>query len=98
MRSPIKQITCSPSTRRRSPPSRGEITPIPQTGDEIRDAAKAVRDANYRIEVAEDGVHIYNRDGHHVAADPFALFPKLGVEADGGHAFYLGYELAKAEM
>ena len=75
-----------------------EINPFPQTGDEIRDAAKAVRDANYRIEVAEDGVHIYNRDGHHVAADPFALFPKLGVEADGAHAFYLGYELAKAEI
>ena len=41
---------------------------------------------------------IYNRDGHHVAADPFALFPRLGVEADGAHAFYLGYELAKAEI
>src|SRR3990172_2550328 len=66
-----------------------EVNPLPQTGDEIRDAAKAVRDANYRIEVAEDGVHIYNRDGHHVAADPFALFPTLGVEADGAHAFYL---------
>ena len=25
-------------------------------------------------------------------------FPKLGVEADGGHAFYLGAELAKAEI
>ena len=31
-------------------------------------------------------------------ADPFALFDKLGVEKDGAHAFYLGYELAKAEI
>ena len=31
-------------------------------------------------------------------AMPFELFDKLGVEADGAHAFYLGYELAKAEI
>ena len=30
--------------------------------------AAEVRDENYRIEVAEDGIHVYNRDGHHVAA------------------------------
>ncbi len=47
---------------------------------------------------AADGLHIYNRDGHHIAADPFAFFEKLGVEKDGAHAFYLGYELAKAEI
>ena len=57
-----------------------------------------MKDANYRIEAAADGLHIYNRDGHHIAADPFALFDKLGVEKDGAHAFYLGYELAKAEI
>ena len=57
-----------------------------------------MRDGNFRIEAAEDGIHIYNRDGHHVAADPFDLFPKLGVDADGAHGFYLGYELAKAEI
>ena len=57
-----------------------------------------MRDENYRIEAAEDGIHIYNRDGHHVADDPFQLFDKLGVEEDGAHAFYLGYELAKAEI
>ena len=56
-----------------------------------------VKDANYRIEAAVDGLHIYNRDGHHVAADPFVLFDKLGVEKDGAHAFYR-YELAKAEI
>ena len=32
------------------------------------------------------------------ARDPFDLFPKLNVDADGAHAFYLGYELAKAEI
>jgi hypothetical protein len=33
-----------------------------------------------------------------VALDPFELFPGLGVEQDGGHAFYLGVELARAQI
>lgn len=75
-----------------------ELLPFPQMPEQIAEAAAAVRDDNFRIEVAEDGVHIYNRRGHHVATDPFDLFPKLAVETDGAHAFYLGYELAKAEI
>ena len=72
--------------------------PFPQTPDEITAAACEVRDKSFRIEIAEDGIHVYNRDGHHVAQDAFDLFPKLGVEKDGAHAFYLGAELAKAEI
>lgn len=75
-----------------------ELRPYPQTPSEISAAAKGIRDLNFRIEAAEDGIHVYNRNGHHVADDPFQLFDKLGVEADGSHAFYLGYELAKAEI
>jgi hypothetical protein len=48
--------------------------------------------------VAEDGIHIYNRRGHHIALDPYDLFPQLQVEQDGSHAFYLGVELAKAQI
>jgi dihydropteroate synthase-like protein len=72
--------------------------PFPQTPEEITQAAREVRDGNFRIEIAEDGIHIYNRDGHHLARDAFDLFPKLGVEKDGAHAFYLGAELARAEI
>ena len=74
--------------------------PFPQTPEEIADVAREVRDKNFRIEIAEDGIHVYNRDGHHVAQDALSLFPKLGVEVekDGAHAFYLGTELAKAEI
>ncbi|MEO8420328.1 MAG: DUF6513 domain-containing protein [Hyphomicrobium sp.] len=75
-----------------------DVRPYPDTPEQIAEDAKNIKDANFRIETADDGVHIYNRDGHHVAADPFALFDKLGVEKDGAHAFYLGYELAKAEI
>jgi dihydropteroate synthase-like protein len=72
--------------------------PFPQSPEEIAEAAREVRDKNFRIEIAEDGIHIYNRDGHHIAQDAFDLYPKLGVGQDGAHAFYLGAELARAEI
>ena len=72
--------------------------PFAYSAEEIADFAREVKDANYRIQVAADGIHIYNRDGHHVAADPYDLFPRLAVETDGGHAFYLGLELARAQI
>jgi dihydropteroate synthase-like protein len=72
--------------------------PFPQEPEEIAEAAREVRDRNFRIEIAEDGIHVYNRDGHHVAQDAFALYDKLGVDNDGPHAFYLGAELARAEI
>lgn len=72
--------------------------PFPLTPEEIAENAAAVRDKNFRIDVAEDGVHIYNRDGHHVAEDIFEFFPRLDLEGDAGHAFYLAAELAKAEI
>ena len=71
--------------------------PFTSTPEEIAEIAGAVRDKNFRIEVAEDGVHIYNRDGHHVAQDIFELYPKLDLGDDSAHAFYLAAELARAE-
>lgn len=72
--------------------------PFPNTPREIAELAAAVRDVNFRIEIAEDGIHVYNRDGHHVATDAMSLFASLGVDKDGAHAFYLGTELMKAEI
>jgi len=71
--------------------------PFPLTPEEIAENAQAVRDKNFRIEIAEDGIHIYNRDGHHVAQDVFELYPKLDLGNDSAHAFYLAAELARAE-
>ena len=72
--------------------------PFPQTPEEIAESAAEVRDKNFRIEIAEDGIHIYNRDGHHITKNVFDLYPKLDIEKDGAHGFYLGVELAKAEI
>ena len=72
--------------------------PFPNSPQEISELAAEVKDANFRIEVAEDGIHVYHRGGHYVTQDALSVFPKLGVEADAPHAFYLGTELAKAEI
>ena len=71
--------------------------PFPQTPARSRQRGE-VRDENFRIEIAEDGIHVYNRDGHHIAQEAFELYPKLDVDKDGAHAFYLGVELARAEI
>jgi dihydropteroate synthase-like protein len=72
--------------------------PFPNTAAEISEMAAMVKDLNFRIETAADGIHVYNRRGHHVAWDAFSLFPKLAVSHDAPHAFYLGAELMKAEI
>ena len=75
-----------------------ETSPFPYSLDEIKELAGQISDPSYRIQTSAEGVHIFNRDGLHSASDPFELFPKLQVDTDGGHAFYLGVELARAEI
>ncbi|BCX82191.1 hypothetical protein MIT9_P1776 [Methylomarinovum caldicuralii] len=72
--------------------------PFPYNFAEVQELAAMIRDPSYRIQITREGIHIFNRDGLHSATDPFELFPKLGVENDGGHAFYLGVELARAQI
>ncbi len=72
--------------------------PFPYSSDEIAQIAAEVRDPNFRIQVGERGIHVFNREGLSVATDPYELFPQLKVEQDGAHAFYLGVELARAQI
>ncbi|MBA3477354.1 MAG: dihydropteroate synthase [Lautropia sp.] len=71
--------------------------PYSDTPEEIAEIAAQIRDPNFRVQVASDGIHVYNRDGHHVESGAFALWPRLQLEQDGSHAFYMGVELAHAE-
>ena len=75
-----------------------DVKPFAVTSEELTELAASIKDRNYRIETAEDGIHLYNRDMHEVAEDAFALFPQIAVDGDVGHAFYLGAELQKAEI
>lgn len=71
--------------------------PFVQSAADIAAEAQAVRDPNYRIAVAEDGIHVFNNAIHVVGREALALYPALDVATDGAHAFYLGTELMKAE-
>jgi len=72
--------------------------PYASTPDEVAELARELRDSNFRIEVCEDGIHVFAKGFHVVAQDAMSLWPQLGIENDGGHAFYLGAELMKAEL
>jgi hypothetical protein len=75
-----------------------DTAPFPYSQEEIAAIAAEIKDPSYRIQTSSNGLHVFNRDGMHTAQDPFDLYPKLQVESDGGHAFYLGVELARAEI
>ena len=72
--------------------------PFPHTSEEVAETAAAIRDPSFRIQVTRAGLHVYNRDGHRLATDPFELWPGLGVDDDASHAFYLGVELGRAQI
>lgn len=74
------------------------LAPIGMEG--LSDLAEGIRDANYRLFAEEGLVHLINRDVHLKSEDPFDVFAELQATApknlDASHAFYLGYEMAKA--
>lgn len=73
--------------------------PFQYDSDEIQEFYQDVKDPSYRIQVNEKGIHVYNRDGIHIDANPFELFPKLDLlQKDAPHAFYMGVELGKAQV
>jgi len=72
--------------------------PFPDTPDEIAATAAQVRDPNFRVQVSQQGLHVYNRDGLRTGQGAFELWPQLGLENDASHAFYMGVELAHAQI
>ena len=72
--------------------------PFPDSEDEVREIARHVHDPSFRVQVSEAGVHVYNRDGLRTAQDAFEFWPRLGLEQDAAHAFYMGVELARAQI
>lgn len=72
--------------------------PFTYSAEEIAELAAQIKDPSFRILVSEAGVHIFNRDGLFHDTDPFRLYPHLKVDDDASHAFYLGVELARAQI
>ncbi len=65
----------------------------------LRELAERVADRNYRIFAERGEIHILNGQVYLHGSDPFVLFDELlkrDDKLDPAHAFYLGYECAKA--
>ena len=75
-----------------------EEDPIRYNAQEVEELFEQVKDSSYRIMNTDDGIHLFNKKELQVAIDPFDFFEKIDVGDDTGHAFYLGVELARAQI
>lgn len=68
--------------------------------EELELLASQIRDHNYRIFARGGEIHLVSAKLHLAEKDPFLLFERLQSSVDreisASHAFYLGYEMAKA--
>ncbi len=64
----------------------------------LRELAEQVRDRNFRLFAERGRLHVFNDKMFLQGTDPFALFRDMRQREpiDPAHAFYLGYEFAKA--
>src|SRR5262249_15348197 len=64
----------------------------------LRELAAAVTDPNFRLFAERGLLHVFNDKTFLRGADPFAVFAAMSRQEtiNPSHAFYLGYELAKA--
>jgi dihydropteroate synthase-like protein len=72
---------------------------VREHGDEtLRELAARVTDRNFRLFAERGKLIAFNGRTYAEGTDPFELFARLSADGaiDPSHAFYLGYELAKA--
>jgi dihydropteroate synthase-like protein len=64
----------------------------------LRELARSIRDRNFRIFAEAGALHVLSGELFLQGTDPFRLFERMNEKAaiDTAHAFYLGYEMAKA--
>jgi dihydropteroate synthase-like protein len=64
----------------------------------LADLASRITDRNFRLFAERGLLHVLNNQMFLQGSDPFALFAQMceQAEIDASHAFYLGYEMAKA--
>jgi dihydropteroate synthase-like protein len=95
------------AVKHRTPPKRLEPNLVilrdpklrPLSEQAINELAEAIKDRNYRLFAVNDRIHIVNSLLHFTGHDPFELLRQLLTHdtlLTPSHAFYLGYEMAKA--
>ena len=65
--------------------------------EELRALQAAITDPNYRIFADADGITVFNHERFVRGTNIQEIFAQLGVD-DATHAFYLGKELARAQL
>ena len=65
---------------------------------EIQEIKSLIKDKNYRIILSKEGINIFNSESHQIGSDPYEFYDSLKVESDASHAFYLGVEIARAQI
>ena len=72
--------------------------PLRKSSTELNEIRKLIKDKNFRIYLSDKGINIFNSHINITGKDPFDFYKSLGVENDASHAFYLGVELARAQI
>lgn len=64
----------------------------------LRELQARLTDRNFRLFAEDEQLHVLNNQMYLTGRDPFALFEQMHAHGpiDADHAFYLGYEMAKA--
>ena len=65
---------------------------------ELREMKSMVKDKNFRIFLSDSGVNVFNSENFTSGSDPYDFFEQMKVDDDASHAFYLGIELARAQI
>jgi len=66
--------------------------------NEIKEIVEMVKDRNFRILLGENGINVFNSLIHEIGNNPYDFYEKMKVDNDASHSFYLGVELAKAQI
>ncbi len=75
-----------------------ERKPFPYSTEELKEMWSNVKDKNYRIYVNHDGIHVFNNKDFYTENDAAEFYQYLDIKNDDGHAYYIGMELARAEI
>lgn len=76
---------------------------LPFPDETLETLASSLKDNNYRLFAQGGEIHLLAAKLHLQGSDPFRLFDELlkqpcSANVDAGHAFYLGFEMAKASI
>jgi len=65
---------------------------------ELAEMKSMVKDKNFRIFLSDKSINVFNSETFTSGSDPYDFFDHMKVDDDASHAFYLGIELARAQI